>query len=121
MLISIIEKKLKLPFYKSDVFINITGGMSIKETAGDLAVLSTLISSYKNLVLPEDTIIIGEVGLTGEIRPVNFIEKRIKEALRQGFKKFILPSFQSNLDHLKKISILPVKDIYNFYNKIKKI
>ena len=121
MLISIIEKKLKLPFYKSDVFINITGGMSIKETAGDLAVLSTLISSYKNLVLPEDTIIIGEVGLTGEIRPVNFIEKRIKEALRQGFKKFILPSFQSNLDHLKKIAILPVKDIYNFYNKIKEI
>lgn len=121
MLISIIEKKLKLPFYKSDVFINITGGMNIKETAGDLAVLSTLISSYKNMVLPEDIIIIGEVGLTGEIRPVNFIEKRIKEALRQGFKKFILPSFQSNLDHLKKISIFPVKDIYDFYNKIKEI
>ena len=121
MLISIIEKKLKLPFYKSDVFINITGGMNIKETAGDLSVLSTLISSYKNLVLPEDIIIIGEVGLTGEIRPVNFIEKRIKEALRQGFKKFILPSFQSNLDHLKKISIFPVKDIYDFYNKIKEI
>ncbi len=121
MLISIIEKKLKLPFYKSDVFINITGGMNIKETAGDLSVLSTLISSYKNLVLPEDIIIIGEVGLTGEIRPVNFIEKRIKEALRQGFNKFILPSFQSNLDHLKKISIFPVKDIYDFYNKIKEI
>lgn len=121
MLISIIEKKLKLPFYKSDVFINITGGMNIKETAGDLAVLSTLISSYKNLVLPEDIIIIGEVGLTGEIRPVNFIEKRIKEALRQGFNKFILPSFQSNLNHLKEISIFPVKDIYDFYNKIKEI
>ena len=120
MLISIIEKKLKLPFYKCDVFLNITGGMSIRETAGDLSVLSALISSYKNFSVPEDTVIIGEVGLTGEVRPVNLIDNRIKEAKRQGFKKFILPANQSNLNHIKNISAIPVKNIYDFYNYIKK-
>ncbi|MCK4835947.1 MAG: DNA repair protein RadA, partial [Candidatus Aminicenantes bacterium] len=120
MLISIIEKKLKLPFYKFDVFLNITGGMSIRETAGDLSVLSALISSYKNFSVPEDTVIIGEVGLTGEVRPVNLIDNRIKEAKRQGFKKFILPANQSNLNHIKNISAIPVKNIYDFYNYIKK-
>lgn len=120
MLISIIEKKLKLPFYKSDVFLNITGGLSVRETAGDLSVLSALISSYKNFPIPEDIIIVGEVGLTGEVRPVNLIDNRIKEARRQGFKTFVLPAAQSNLSHMKNISVIPVKNIYDLYNQIKK-
>jgi DNA repair protein RadA/Sms len=119
MLISIIEKKLKLPFYKSDVFLNITGGMSIRETAGDLSVISALISSYKNIVVPKDVIIIGEVGLTGEVRPVTFIESRVKEAVRQGFTKFILPAAQSELKTIADITIIPVENLYTFYNKIK--
>jgi len=119
MLISIIEKKLKLPFYKSDVFVNIAGGMIIKETASDLAIISALISSYKNIVVSKDIIIIGEVGLTGEIRPVTFIENRIKEAVRQGFSKFILPIAQSDIKTVRNISIIPVENLYDFYNKIK--
>ncbi len=119
MLISIIEKKLKLPFYKSDVFLNIAGGMTIKETASDLAIISALISSYKNIVVSKDLIIIGEVGLTGEIRPVTFIENRIKEAVRQGFSKFILPASQSDIKTIGNISIIPVENLYDFYNKIK--
>jgi DNA repair protein RadA/Sms len=119
MLISIIEKKLKLPFYKSDVFVNIAGGMFIKETASDLAIISALISSYKNIVVSKDIIIIGEVGLTGEIRPVTFIENRIKEAVRQGFSKFILPIAQSDIKTVRNISIIPVENLYDFYNKIK--
>lgn len=119
MLISIIEKKLKLPFYKSDVFVNIAGGMIIKETASDLAIISALISSYKNIVVSKDIIIIGEVGLTGEIRPVTFIENRIKEAVRQGFSKFMLPAAQSDIKTVRNISIIPVENLYDFYNKIK--
>jgi DNA repair protein RadA/Sms len=119
MLISIIEKKLKLPFYKSDVFVNIAGGMIIKETASDLAIISALISSYKNMVVSKDIIIIGEVGLTGEIRPVTFIENRIKEAVRQGFSKFILPAAQSDIKTIRNISIIPVENLYDFYNKVK--
>ena len=121
MLISIIEKKLKLPFYKSDVFVNIAGGMIIKETASDLAIISALISSYKNMVVSKDIIIIGEVGLTGEIRPVTFIENRIKEAVRQGFSKFILPAAQSDIKTIPNISIIPVENLYDFYNKVSKV
>jgi DNA repair protein RadA/Sms len=120
MLISIIEKKLKLPYYKSDVFLNITGGMSIRETAADLSVIGALLSSYKNFDMPKDLIIIGEVGLTGEIRPVTFIENRVKEAVRQGFTKFILPASQADLKSINNsISIIPVKNLYDFYDKIK--
>ena len=118
MLISIIEKKLKLPFYKSDVFLNITGGINIKETACDLAVLSALISSYKNITVPIDFIIIGEVGLTGEVRPVGFIENRIKEAIRQGFTTFILPSSQSDINNIKNITVHPVENLYDLFNRI---
>ncbi|MCP4214339.1 MAG: DNA repair protein RadA, partial [bacterium] len=119
MLISIIEKKLKLPFYKSDVFLNITGGMTIKETAGDLSVISALLSSYKNISVPKDVIIIGEVGLTGEIRPVTFIENRIKEAVRQGFSTFFIPASQADIKNIPNISIIPVENLYDFYGKLK--
>jgi len=119
MLISVIEKKLKFPFYKSDVFLNITSGLSIRETAGDLAILAALISSYKNISVPENVLIIGEVGLTGEIRAVSYIETRLKEAVRQGFTQFILPQSQSNINQLKDISIFPVRNIYEFFNHIK--
>jgi len=94
MLISIIEKKLKLPFYKSDVFLNITGGMVIREPAADLAVCQALVTSYKNITPRPDSILLGEVGLTGEIRPISFLETRLKEAIRQGFTTICLPAAQ---------------------------
>jgi len=119
MLISIIEKKLKLPFYKSDVFLNIAGGMSVKETAADLSVVSALVSSYRNITIPKDLIIIGEVGLTGEIRPVTSIENRVKEGMRQGFTKFILPSAQADIKVAANVSVIPVGNLYEFYSKIK--
>lgn len=119
MLISVIEKKLKLPFYKSDVFLNITGGITIKETAADLAIISALISSYKNISIPTDTVIIGEVGLTGEIRPVHALESRMKEAIRHGLTKFIIPSPPSDLP-VKDLSITTVSNLYDLYSVIKK-
>jgi DNA repair protein RadA/Sms len=119
MLISVIEKKLKFPFYKSDVFLNITSGLSIRETAGDLAILGALISSYKNIPVPENVLIIGEVGLTGEIRAVSYIESRIKEAIRQGFTRFIIPQTQSNISQFKDISLFSVRTVYEFFNHLK--
>ncbi|MGE5343906.1 MAG: DNA repair protein RadA [Candidatus Omnitrophota bacterium] len=120
MLISIIEKKLKLPFYKSDVFLNITGGMTVRDTGADLSIISALVTSYKNIDVPKDAIVIGEVGLTGEVRPVTFIENRIKEGARQGFKKFILPAAQADIKTVGDITVLPVGNIYDFYNKLRK-
>lgn len=121
MLISIIEKKLKLPFYKSDVFLNIAGGTTLKDTGGDLSVISALISSYKNLILPANLIIIGEVGLTGEVRPVSFFSNRYAEAVRQGFKKFIIPQSQIDKISSQKTSIFSIKNIYELLDCFKKL
>lgn len=115
MLLSVLEKKLEFPFYKSDVFLNITGGINLKETASDLAVCAALISSYKNIALPGNIVFLGEVGLTGEIRPVNFIETRIKEAVNHGFKNFIIPESCAE-NKFKGARLYPVKDINEFYS-----
>lgn len=110
---------MKLPFYKSDVFLNVTGGMTIKETAADLAVIYALLSSYKNLPVSRELLIIGEVGLTGEVRPVPFIENRIKEGIRQGFTRFIVPMAQGDVKVGSKGAIVPVENLYDFYSKLK--
>lgn len=120
MLISVIEKKLKLPLFKSDIFLNVTGGINLKETDSDLTICSAIITSLKNMKLPNDLIVMGEVGLTGEIRPVNFIENRIKEAVRHGFSRFILPEFHSDIN-VKNAILIPVKNIREFFDALKDI
>jgi DNA repair protein RadA/Sms len=120
MLLSIIEKKLKLPFYKSDVFLNVTGGMIIREPAADLAVCSALISSYKNVSANPNAVVMGEVGLTGEIRPISFLETRLKEAIRQGFTSFSLPAAQKQVTNNHDLSVFFVENIFDFYNNLKK-
>jgi DNA repair protein RadA/Sms len=120
MLISIIEKKLKLPFYKSDVFLNITGGMVIREPAADLAVCQALVSSYKNIVPRPDSVLLGEVGLTGEIRPISFLETRLKEAIRQGFSTIFLPAAQGLLPNYHDISVISINHIHELLDHLKK-
>ncbi|MCX6554386.1 MAG: DNA repair protein RadA [Candidatus Aminicenantes bacterium] len=120
MLLSIIEKKLKLPFYKSDVFLNITGGMIIREPAADLAVCSALIASYKNISANPNAVLMGEVGLTGEIRPISFLETRLKEAIRQGFSNFCLPASQRQFAINQDLSVFYVENIVDFYQAMKK-
>ncbi len=119
MLISVVEKKLKLPFYKSDVFLNITSGMMVRETAADLAICAALISSYKNFQVKPNCIFLGEVGLTGEIRPVSYLENRLKEAIRQGFSILFLPESQAQLKGYKEAQIIPVANIYDLLNRLK--
>jgi len=120
MLLSIIEKKLRLSFYKSDVFLNITGGMIIREPAADLAVCSALISSYKNISANPNSVVLGEVGLTGEIRPISFLETRLKEAIRQGFSSFSLPAAQKRSENNHDLSVFYVDNIADFYDNVKK-
>ena len=88
------------------------GGIKINEPALDLGIMLAVASSFKNVPIPNDTIAIGEVGLTGEVRSVNQIEKRIKEAEKLGFKKCIIP--ESNKKVLKdnyKLDIIGVQNI----------
>lgn len=91
MLLAILEKRLGMDFGTQDAYVNVVGGLKITETAADLAVVSALVSSYRDKPISPTTLVIGEIGLTGELKRVGFIERRIKEASNLGFKKFILP------------------------------
>ncbi len=92
MLLALLEKKLDLPLGSYDVFVNIGGGIKITETGADLAVIASILSSYRERVLSRETVFIGEVSLTGEIRDVPNLLQRLKEASTQGFSKAITPS-----------------------------
>lgn len=91
LLLAILEKRLGLHFSAYDAYLNVVGGLKLDEPASDLAVALALVSAYKNVPIDSDTIIFGEVGLSGEIRSVPRIEARINEAERLGFKTCILP------------------------------
>lgn len=119
LLIAVLEKKVGLPLGSQDVYINVVGGIKINEPAVDLGVVLSAASSFKNTPIPKGTIAIGEVGLTGEVRSVNLIEKRIKEAEKLGFKCCLIP--ESNKKVLKesyKLDIIGVKDIMDAMKQI---
>ena len=91
MLLAVLEKKCGYFFSSMDAYINVIGGLRLDEPAADLAVSLALVSSLKDIVVPEDVLAFGEVGLTGEIRSVNRADMRVAEAARLGFKRCILP------------------------------
>lgn len=91
LLIAVLEKKLGYAMGHEDVYINIAGGIKIEEPAADLAVEVAVASSFKNRPVRENVVIIGEVGLAGEVRSVSFMEKRVQEAAKLGFTEAIIP------------------------------
>jgi len=91
MLLAVMEKKLKLPLYQNDIFINVVGGLKFFEPAMDLAVAAAILSSYHDRPFPEDFVFFGELGLTGELRSVSLALKRLEEAVRMGFRRVVLP------------------------------
>ena len=112
VLIAVLEKKAGLALGGQDVYLNVVSGIKIVEPAVDLGVVLACSSSFKNISIPKDVVAIGEVGLTGEVRAVNMIEKRLKEAEKLGFKKCIIP--ESNKKLLKdeyKLDIIGVRNI----------
>ena len=122
LLIAVIEKYTKIPLSSQDVYINIVGGIKINEPAVDLAVVLAIISSYKSIAIKNEVAVIGEVGLTGEIRNVSNIEKRIKEVEKLGFKKIIIPlsNYQKLDKRVKyKIEIKPIKNIVEAINEVR--
>lgn len=100
LLLAVLEKRVRFKTYACDVFVSVVGGMKIQEPAIDLGVLLSLAASFKNKIIDPGTVLIGEVGLGGEVRPVPKIETRIKEAQRMGFTTCFVP--QSNLKGLDK-------------------
>ena len=112
LLIAVLEKRARMNLGNQDVYLNVVSGMKINEPAIDLGIAAVIASSFKSVYIPKNTAIIGEVGLTGEIRAVNMIDKRLKEAQRLGIKRIIIP--QNNAKLLKesyKLDIIGVKNI----------
>lgn len=92
LMLAVCEKRAQLRLYQSDVFVSITGGFKITEPAADLGIILAIASSYRNKIFDKDTLVVGEVGLGGEVRAVPRIESRIKEAIQMGFSKVLLPA-----------------------------
>lgn len=112
VLMAVLEKKAKLNLGSQDVYLNVVSGIKISEPAIDLGIILAVASSFKNISIPKNLVAIGEVGLTGEIRAVNMIEKRLKEAEKLGFKKCIIP--ENNKKLLKdnyKLDIIGIRNI----------
>ncbi|MCD5384116.1 DNA repair protein RadA, partial [candidate division WOR-3 bacterium] len=91
MLLAVVEKKLSFPVSNQDVFLNIVGGLKIDERGCDLGIIVSIVSSLKGFKIPKRLVVMGEVGLSGELRGVSRLAKRIKEAERLGFERAIVP------------------------------
>ena len=98
---AILQKRLNIPLYKEDVYVSVSGGMKISEPAGDLAIALAILSSYKNKTLPDKLVAFGELDLLGNIRRVNSLEKRIKEAKNRKFKNVVTSESLKSLTDFK--------------------
>ena len=101
MLLALLERKVELPLGRYDVFVNVSGGVKIGETAADLAVLAAIISSFRNRPISKESVFIGELSLNGEIREVFNLDQRLKEAKTQKFENAIIPSRPLDAQGLK--------------------
>ena len=112
LLIAVLEKRLGLQLAGDDVYVNIAGGMEVDEPAADLGVAAAVISSFRNVQVPPETAVFGEIGLTGEIRGVLQAQARAREAQTLGFKKLILPeSNKKGLEKLLGIRVVGVRNL----------
>ena len=115
VLMAVLEKRANMNISNQDIYLNVVSGIKISEPAVDLAVLLAVASSFKNLSITKDVVAIGEVGLTGEVRSVNFIDKRLKEVEKMGFKTCIIPEL---LKEKYKLDIIGVKNINEAMQKL---
>lgn len=119
LIIAVLEKHAKLNLSTQDIYINVAGGMKLDEPSADLSVAIAIASSVREFIVPTDTVAVGEIGLTGEIRSVTAIDKRITEAEKLGFKRIIIPAGNKGATG-NSIQVVPVKNInqaLNIFNK----
>jgi DNA repair protein RadA/Sms len=118
MLLAVLHRHGGLALGDQDVFVNVVGGVRVTETAADLAVLLAVTSSYRNRPLPADLIVFGEVGLSGELRPVPNGQQRISEAVKHGFHKAIIPAANKPKAALKGLEVTAVNRLSQVLEKI---
>ena len=115
-ILAVLEKRIGLNLSKQDVYVNIIGGIDVTEPAADLGIALAIITCVRDIVFDSHTAIIGEIGLSGEIRAVSHIEKRITEAQKLGFKRIIIPDSNA-VSEIKGIEIVRVKRIIEAITK----
>lgn len=119
MLIAVLEKRLGLGLFSHDIFLNVAGGFRVTEPAADLAVVASLFASHRNLSLDPGLVIVGEVGLAGEVRAISHAAARLKEAAKLGFNRCFLPEkCARNLPDDLAIAVVPVTSIEEMIEKI---
>ncbi len=118
MILAVLEKRTGLLLGGHDVFVNVVGGVKIEEPAADLAIAIAIASSFKDIAIPSNTIIIGELGLGGEVRGVSQFDNRIKEAARLGFKNAIIP--KDNTTDSSKMKSLKMDEVSSLAEAIDK-
>lgn len=109
LLLAVLERRAGLRLWDQDVYLNVAGGMSLTGPAADLPVCLAVVSSLRDKALPRDTVVVGEVGLAGEVRPVAHIERRLLECARLGFTTCVIP--KENIRHLTKPEGLTVRGV----------
>ncbi|MEE9579769.1 MAG: DNA repair protein RadA [Nitrosomonadaceae bacterium] len=111
MLLAVLHRHAGIPFFDQDVFVNAVGGVKITEPGADLAVLLAIVSSLKNRPLPKKTVVFGEVGLAGEVRPVQRGQERLKEAAKLGFTQAIIPKANKPKQVISGIEVILVERV----------
>lgn len=119
-ILAVLEKRVGLNLSKQDVYVNVIGGIEVSEPAADLGIAMSIITCVRDVILDSQTALVGEIGLAGEIRAVNNIEKRINEAHKLGFKKIIIPDSNEIQEKFDSIEIIKVKRIIDALGKINK-
>lgn len=110
-ILAVLEKRIGLNLSKQDVYVNVIGGIDVSEPAADLGIALAIITCVRDVVFDSHTAIVGEIGLSGEIRAVNHIDKRITEAQKLGFKRIIIPESNDVQDDIEGIEVLKVRRI----------
>lgn len=111
MLLAVLHRHGGLMLGDQDVFVNAVGGVKIMEPSADLALLFALVSSFRDIALPRELVVFGEVGLSGEIRPVPSGQERLREAAKHGFKRAIVPAANTTKEKIPGLDVVPVKKI----------
>lgn len=116
MLLAVLHRHGGIKTYDQDVFVNVVGGVRVTETAADLALLLAILSSMRNRSLPEGLIVFGEVGLAGEIRPVQSGQERLKAAIKHGFKIAVVPKTNAPKKSFGEIEVIAVQNLVEALN-----
>jgi len=111
LLAAVLEKKEDVQLTGCDTFVNVAGGMTLSEPAADLAVCAALVSSLRNLAVPQDVLVLGEVGLAGEVRAVAQMDARLAEAGKMGFVRAVLPKGSARRVETRGVKLLPVETL----------